>query len=96
MDNVVALLYLIKMGGTRNKVLSQLSKEIWDYLIKNKMITAEYLPGKINKKADFQSQNMKDSSKWKLNPVVFKKTCHWWGTSRSSLFVVETRPSQQR
>ena len=50
------------------------------------MITAEYLPGAINKKADFQSRNMKASSEWKLNPAVFQKTCHRWGTPNWDIF----------
>ena len=51
------------MWGTQNKVLSQLSKEIWDYLIKDRiMITAECLLGALNKEVDFQSQNVKDSA----------------------------------
>ena len=55
MDNVVALPYLIKVGETQNKVFCQLGKEIWDYLIKNGIIiTADYLPGAMNKEADFQ------------------------------------------
>ena len=53
-DNIVALPYLMKMGG--HIVLSELSKEIWDYLIENGVMnTAEYLPRAINKEADFQS-----------------------------------------
>ena len=54
-DNIVALPYLMKMGG-HIIVLSELSKEIWDYLIENGVMnTAEYLPRAINKEADFQS-----------------------------------------
>ena len=44
MDNVVAHSCLVKMGGTHTKVLSDISKEIWDYLLaKGITITAEYL-----------------------------------------------------
>ena len=81
-------------GGTQNKLLPQLSKEIWDYLIKKEiMITAEYHPGAINKEANFQSRNVKDSSEWKLNPVVFPKTFHWRGIPDLDLFA--PRVSQQ-
>ena len=59
-------------GGTQNKALSQLSKEIWKYLMKN----GEYLLAAGNKEADFQSRNVKDSSEWKLNLVVFQKIYH--------------------
>ena len=30
MGRIVAFLYLVKLGGTRNKSLTVLSKEIWD------------------------------------------------------------------
>ena len=73
MDNIVALSYVVKMGGTRNQLLVQISKEIWEYLLeKGIAITAEYLPGALNREADMQSRTVKDSSEWKLNPVVFQ------------------------
>ena len=61
------------MGGTRNHILAQIIKEIWEYLLdKGITITSEYLPGALNKEADMQSRTVKDSSEWKLNPVVFQ------------------------
>ena len=59
MDNIGALSYLEKMKGTQGKVFSTLSKEIWNYLLdKGILLTAEYLPGALNKEADFQSQTV--------------------------------------
>ena len=67
MDNIVCLSYIVKMGGIHNKVLSDISKEIWDFLLlKEITFTAEYLPGVLNQEADFQSRSMKDSSEWEL------------------------------
>ena len=37
MDNMTALSYLMKMGGTKNQELTAISKEIWQYLLKQKM-----------------------------------------------------------
>ena len=52
-DNTTALSYLLKMGGTTDKTLVDLSKDIWKYLIlKQITITAEYLPGVLNTRAD--------------------------------------------
>ena len=60
MVNMVVLSYIKRMvgvgfsnikgrgggGGTHNKVLSGLAKEIWDYLIVNRItITTKYLTG---------------------------------------------------
>ena len=52
-DNVVALTYLKKMGGSQNLKMVELAKEIWKYLLKwGITITAEYLPSKLNLTAD--------------------------------------------
>ena len=49
MDNITALCYLKKMGGTRCQILTEISKEIWKYLLDHQItITVEYLPGVLN------------------------------------------------
>ena len=74
MDNMTALSYLMKMGGTKSQELTAISKEIWQYLLKRKItITAEYLPGSMNVEADRESRQTRDSSEWKLNPTIFMK-----------------------
>ena len=53
MDNKVALSLLVKMGGTHNKEILGLSKQICDYLQSKKiLITAEYLPVHLNVTVD--------------------------------------------
>ena len=75
-DNTVALLHLVKVRGTQNKVLSTLSKEMWYYFLnKGIMIISEYLPGALNKEVDFQLRTVKDANEWKLSQVVFQKIC---------------------
>ena len=32
-DNMTALTYLLKMGGTKNPELMQISKEIWEFIL---------------------------------------------------------------
>ena len=87
MDNIVALSYLMKIGGTRNQLLVQISKEIWEYLLDKEItITAKYLLGALNKGADMQSRTVKDSSKWKLNPVVFQNLYKSWWTPDIDIF----------
>ena len=71
MDSIVAK-SLVKMGNTRNKSLTVLSKEIWDYLLSKEItVSAKYLPGLLNVKADTQSRTVRDASEWKLNPRIF-------------------------
>ena len=79
MDKNVVFSYLVKLGGTRNQLLVQISKKIWEYLLdKGITIIAEYLPGALSKEADMQSRTVKDSSEWKLNLVVFQNLCKSW------------------
>ena len=86
-DDIVGLSYIVKMGGTHNKVLSDISKEIWDFLLlKEITITIEYLPGVLNQEADFQSRSMKDSSEWKLKLQIFRALCNLRGTPDIDLF----------
>ena len=87
MNNMAALSYLMKMGGTKNQELTAISKEIWQYLLKRKItITAEYLPGSMNVEADRESRQTRDSSEWKLNPTIFMKLCQIRGTPEVDLF----------
>ena len=86
-DNTAALSYLLKMGGTKNKYLIELAKEIWNYLLHHEItITAEYLPSSMNVEADWQSRNSKDHSEWKLLPQLFQTICHIKGKPEMDLF----------
>ena len=52
-DNTTTLSCLVKMGGTKNKYLIELAKEVWKYLLFHGItITAEYLPSSRNVEAD--------------------------------------------
>ena len=77
-DNMTALTYLLKMGWTKNPELMQISKEIWEF-IQGIMITVENLPGNLNCQASWESRHRKDSSEWKLCPLVFSKICQILG-----------------
>ena len=86
-DNMTTLSYLVKMGGTRSPELLQVAKEIWDYLLANRIaVTAEYLPSSLNIQADWQSRNHKDSSDWKLNPKIFSQIVKIRGIPQIDLF----------
>ena len=51
------------MGGTQNKQLIEMSKEIGGYLIEGEIhLTAEYIPSLTNQTSDWESQNFQDSS----------------------------------
>ena len=86
-DNIVALTYLMKMGGTQNLKMVELAKEIWEYLLKwGITITAEYLPSELNLTADWESRNILDSSEWMLSHQIFQKVCQIRGFPEIDLF----------
>ena len=75
-DNMSAASYLMKMEGTQNKKMIAIYEEIWAFaLSKGIMITAEYLPDRLNVRADLAFRNFQNSSKWLLSPRVFEETC---------------------
>ena len=87
MDNMIALSYVMKMGVTKKQELTEISKEIWLYLLKQKiMITAEYLPVSMDVEADRESRQTRDSSEWKLNSTIFMILCQIRGTLEMDLF----------
>ena len=75
-DNMTTLTYLLKMGGTKNPELMQTSKEIFGFLLGQGItFAAERLPGNLNCQVGWESRYQKDSSEWKLCPLVFNKIC---------------------
>ena len=87
MGNMVALTYLVKMGGTTNHELTNLAKEIW-YFLQSKVITvtAKYLPESLNMKADHASSHFQDRNKWLLCMETFQKICQKWRQFDMDLF----------
>eukprot|EP00794_Sanderia_malayensis_P004488 gene4488-5083_t len=62
-DNMTALHYILKMGGTKNMTLIAITKRIWEYLLANGItLTVEYIPSKLKKSADWESRNTQVSS----------------------------------
>ena len=91
LDNQVALAYVLKMGRPSNETLLHLAKEIWTYLIDKQItLTAEYIPSKLNKIADFKSRNCQDWGDWKLDKTIFKKVIVLWGMPEIDLFASRT------
>ena len=90
-DNTTTLSYLAKMGGTKNLTILGLTQEIWEYLLTNRIsLTVEYIPGKMNTEADWESRNHYDSSEWKLDPQIFQQLCKIWGTPEIDLYASRT------
>jgi len=70
------------------------------------MITAEYLPGRLNTRADWVSQNFQDSSEWLISQKIISQGVPEMGCSENrlvcfkgmlptaSLYNIETRSSE--
>ena len=64
---------ILKIGGTTDKNLVELSKEIWKYLLlKQFTLTVEYLSDILNTRAYWKSRDSKNLQEWKLSPIVFQ------------------------
>ena len=89
LDNVTAVTYINKLGGTHSLPLCQLAlTTIWDWSIqKNIFLVTEHLPGKDNLVADQESRSMKDRCDWMLNPLVFNQIQLQMGPLETDLFV---------
>lgn len=87
MDNVSVVCYVNHLGGTRSKALSDLAASFWQYCLDSPIsVTAEYIPGRDNLEADFQSRHFGDSSLWKLDQSVFPMLNDHWGPFSVDLF----------
>ena len=87
MDNVTAVTYINKMGGTHSPILSLLAKNLWDWCLShNVLIKPQYIPGIQNVLADRESRIFLDSSDWKLHPAIFNLIYRRWGPLNIDLF----------
>lgn len=72
MDKVTTVTYINKLGGSRSKKLSQVAKELWEFCQTHKMqVTAQYLPGKDNIVADWNSRYLRDVGEWTSREDLF-------------------------
>ena len=56
-EDEAALAYLVKIEGTRNILMIQEAKDIWEFCLSNHItLTAEYLLGILNTRADRYSR----------------------------------------
>jgi hypothetical protein len=86
-DNQTALSYLVKMGGTKSKQLTEISKRIWAFLLEKEItLTAGWIPSALNWRADQESRKPTNSGDWLLLPSIFLKITQRWGTPTVDCF----------
>ena len=87
LDNISAVSYVNKLGGTVSLRLSGIVKDLWLWCMNRDItLTAEHLPGVMNTVADEESRVMKDRSDWMLNPQIFHHIQVRWGPLEVDLF----------
>lgn len=87
LDNVTAVAHINRMGGTKSKLLNHLVKQIWDWCqIHQISLVAEFIPGALNIRADWESRNQQDSGDWMLDKSVFSQIMNLLGGCKVDLF----------
>ena len=86
-DNMTAIAYVNKMGGTRFPNLHALAKEIWQWAErKNIFLFASYIPSRENVEADALSRIANDDTEWELADTQFNKIIKTFGQVDIDLF----------
>jgi hypothetical protein len=63
------------------------AERLWDYCTKKGiLLSAEYLPGQENTKADQLSRCKPETSDWRLDPKIFETLTSKWGHCQMDLF----------
>lgn len=87
MDSVTALTFINKMGGTKSRALTSLSRDLWQWCLQRQItVSVTHIPGILNVNADRESRHHLDSSDWKLCPVVFQTLQNLWDPLELDLF----------
>lgn len=85
-DNLTALAYINKMGGTRHQNLHNIAKALWSWCMERDIwVFAEYVASKENP-ADEGSRLDNIDTEWELAPYAFKLICNNFGPPNIDLF----------
>ena len=86
LDNQTAVAYKNNLGGTVSTNAAKLV-ELWMWCLQRDiLLTAQYLPGKENVRADTESRVMRDRCDWMLNPLIFQKVLRHFPHLEVNLF----------
>ncbi|KAF7250030.1 hypothetical protein EYD10_04637 [Varanus komodoensis] len=89
-DNIPAVFYINKQGGTKSPVLARLSMDIWDWCIpRGIMLIAIHLAGTDNIEADMLSRHMLTTHEWELARQTCAKLFRLWGYPEIDLFAAQ-------
>ena len=87
LDNITAVSYINRMGGTHSQPLCNLAVTIWEWTLqRNLYLATEHLPGVQNTAADQESRTVRDRCDWMLNPNIFSRIQSQMGPCGIDLF----------
>uniref|UniRef100_A0A1Y1L1T2 Reverse transcriptase domain-containing protein n=1 Tax=Photinus pyralis TaxID=7054 RepID=A0A1Y1L1T2_PHOPY len=90
-DNITAIAYINRMGGTRHPHLNSLAREIWQWCeIRRLWIFASYIESKNNKEADTESRRIVKETEWELNMTYYNQIISKLGKPTLDLFASRT------
>ena len=86
-DNVTALTYINKMGGTHSKTCNLIAYDMWQWAIAHNIwLSACHVPGIQNTVADRKSRTFNDNIEWALDNECFLKICSVFNTPNIDIF----------
>lgn len=89
-DNVTAVAFINRMGGTQSQELNCMSRKIWQFCEqKGLFLYASYINTKMNGLADGESRTVFPDTEFELNLKYFNKICFNFGVPEIDLFATE-------
>lgn len=86
-DNTTTIAYINKAGGTWSYFCNLFSRKVWEWCQKyNNWISATYIPGIENTRADFASRHFTEDTEWGLSSSIFSRICTNWFTPDVDMF----------
>ena len=85
-DNSTTVAHINHKGSVKSEA-HKLIRELWFWCLENdNFVVATFLPGALNKEADYQSRVDRHQIKWKLNEKVFDRLMKKFGLCDVDLF----------
>ena len=86
-DNTTVISYINSMGGCHSVDCDTIAKNIWTWaLAQNLWLSAAYIPGTTNCRADKLSREFNPTLEWSLNPAFFDKIVQCFSRPTVDLF----------
>uniref|UniRef100_A0AC34FUL5 Reverse transcriptase domain-containing protein n=1 Tax=Panagrolaimus sp. ES5 TaxID=591445 RepID=A0AC34FUL5_9BILA len=86
-DNISAIAYINKRGGTKSHDLLTAAQEVWKWALENRIyVIASHIPGIKNTDADSASRKFSENCEWELNQNTVLRLFDKWGVADVDLF----------